>query len=205
MTADIVDLVDSVHSVRCQHSQSSQHGQPSQKNRPQAAWLLEKNRGLSPGFFQPAWISILNSQFSIQLVGSNSSNPSPYWPPLDTAEPRPRIRSCGQRSRRLRLGSVEARGRSGSCECHGLRDARLLALECSFDSSPNRCLTSVAITFPRAFEAHHSGWPPPVSKPRLWPACDPYYGVCCRHGSAPVLYLSGGAYWIRLELSCFCE
>ena len=28
---------------------------------------------------------------------------------------------------------------------------------------------------------------PPVSIPRLWPACDPCRCVCCRQGSAPVL------------------
>jgi len=69
--------------------------------------------------------SILNSQFSIQLVGWRSSSPSPCWPPLGTGELRPRIRFCPRRSRRLRRGSVAVRGRSGNCESHGLRGARL--------------------------------------------------------------------------------
>ena len=44
-----------------------------------------------------------NSQFSIQLVSSNSSNPSVYWLRLDTVKPRPRIRFCRRRSRNLGL------------------------------------------------------------------------------------------------------
>ncbi len=66
------------------------------------------------------------------------------------------IRSCRRRSRTLRQGSVEARGRSGSYECHDLRDARPSALECSSDSFPNRCPPNVAIAFPRVSEARRS-------------------------------------------------
>ena len=55
---------------------------------------------------------------------------------------------------RSQLG--EDRERSGSYECHDLRDARPLALECSFGSFPNRCPPSVATAFPRASEALRS-------------------------------------------------
>jgi len=75
---------------------------------------------------------------SFRCVGSSSSSPSPCWRQLDTAARQPRIRSYRRRSRTLRRGSVEAQGRSGNCECHGLRGARPLAQECSFDSFPNR-------------------------------------------------------------------
>jgi hypothetical protein len=61
---------------------------------------------------------------SFRSVGSSSSSPSLCWRQLDTAEPQLHIRSCRRRSRRLRRGSVAARGRSGSYECPGLRDAR---------------------------------------------------------------------------------
>ena len=124
---------------------------------------------------------------SFRCVGSSSSNPSLCWLPLDIVEPRPHIRSCPRRSRTLHRGSVEAQGRSGNCECLGLRDARPLALECSCGSSPNRCLPSAATAFRRAFEALLRDSQPPVSIPRLWPACDPCRCVCCRQGSAPVL------------------
>jgi hypothetical protein len=50
-----------------------------------------------------------NSQFSIQLVGSSSSNPSLYSLPLDIVERRPRIRSYHRRSRTLRPGSSQFR------------------------------------------------------------------------------------------------
>ncbi len=138
---------------------------------------------------RPAWISILNSQFSIQLVGWRSSNPSPCWLRRGTEVRRPRIRSCLRRSRRLRRGSDAVRERSGSCESHGLRHARLSALGCSCDSFPNRCPPNAVTAFRRAFEALLRESQPPVSIPRLWTACDPCRGVCCRQGSAPVLYL----------------
>ncbi len=38
---------------------------------------------------------------SFRCVGSSSSSPSLYWLPLDTAEPRPRIRSRARRLERL--------------------------------------------------------------------------------------------------------
>ena len=113
---------------------------------------------------------------SFRSVGSSSSNPSLCWLPLDIVEPRPRIRSYRRRSRRHRPGSIAARERSGSYECHGLRDARPLAPGCSSDSSPNRCLPIVAIAFPRAFEAHRSDSAPRSLARRGWPsssACRP--------------------------------
>jgi hypothetical protein len=38
---------------------------------------------------------------SFRSVGSNSSNPSLCWLPLDIVEPRPRIRSCHRRSGKI--------------------------------------------------------------------------------------------------------
>ena len=93
---------------------------------------------------------------SFRSVGSSSSNPSPCWRPHDTAEPQLHIRSCRRRSRRLRRGSVAARGRSGNCKCYAPRDARPSALGCSSDSIPNRCLPIVAIAFLKEFEALRS-------------------------------------------------
>jgi len=66
---------------------------------------------------------------------------------LDTGQRRPHIRSYRRISRTLRRGSVAARGRSGSYECPGLRDARPLARGCSSDSFPNRYPPSVARAF----------------------------------------------------------
>ena len=51
---------------------------------------------------------------SSRCAGWRSSNPSPCWLRLGTGEPRPHIRSCLRRSRRLRRGSVAAQERSGS-------------------------------------------------------------------------------------------
>jgi len=62
---------------------------------------------------------------SSRSVGWRSSNPSPCWLQRGTGEPRPHSRSCPQRSRRLRRGSVAAQERSDKCESHGLRGARL--------------------------------------------------------------------------------
>ncbi len=110
--------------------------------------------GTVPGFSPQSGTIVANPRLrrgaagtSSRSVGSRSSNPSPYWLRLDTGERRPRIRFCPRRSRTLRRGSIAARERSGSCECHDLRDARLLAQGCSCGSSPNRCLPSVATAF----------------------------------------------------------
>ena len=112
---------------------------------------------------------------SSRCVGSSSSNPSRCWLPLVIVEPRPRIRSCPRRSRRLRRGSVSAQGRSGNCECLGLRDARPSVLGYSFDSFPNRCLPIVARAFPRAYETHRSG-----SAPRSLAKLDLLSSSACR-------------------------
>jgi len=93
---------------------------------------------------------------SFRCVGSSSSSPSPCWLLHGTVEPRPHIRSCRRRSRRLHRGSVAARERSGSYECHGLRGARPLAPGFSFCSFPNRCLPNVARAFLKEFEALRS-------------------------------------------------
>jgi len=122
-----------------------------------------------------------NSQFSIQLVVLRSSNPSLCWLRLDTAEPRPQTRSCPRRSRTLHLGSVAPRERSGSCESHGLRDARPSALECSSGSFPNRCRPSEAIAFPKVSAAHRSDLAPRSLARRGWPsssACRPLRVAC---------------------------
>jgi len=70
------------------------------------------------------------------------------WLPLGIAVRRPQTRFCRQRSQKLRQRSVAARERSGSYECHDLRGARPLALECSSGSSPSRCRPIAAIAFP---------------------------------------------------------
>jgi hypothetical protein len=120
---------------------------------------------------------------SFHFVGWRSSNPSPCWLRLGTGERRPRIRSCGQRSRTLRRGSVAARERSGNYESHGLRGARPSAPGYSSDSAPNRCRPSEATAFPKASEAHRSDSTPrsrptwgaasrpsnASSKPSAWP------------------------------------
>ena len=46
-------------------------------------------------------------------------------------------------------GSIEARGSSGSYECHDLRDARPSTRGYSSGSFPNRYLPNVAIAFPK--------------------------------------------------------
>jgi len=105
---------------------------------------------------------------SSRCVGWRSSNPSPCWLRLGTAERRPRIRSCLRRSRRLRRGSVAAPERSGSYECHGLRGARPLAPGCSCGSFPNRCRPIVARMFPMVCEAHRSDSGPRSLAKRGW-------------------------------------
>ena len=75
---------------------------------------------------------------SFRCVDSSSSSPSPCWLPLDIVEPRPHTRSYRRISRTLRRGSVEAQGRSGSYECHGLRDARPLDRKRSSGLFPER-------------------------------------------------------------------
>ena len=67
----------------------------------------------------------LHSQFSNQLVGWRSSNPSLCWLPRGTAVRRLHIRSCLRRSRRLHRGSDAVRERSGNYGFPGLRGARL--------------------------------------------------------------------------------
>ena len=106
--------------------------------------------GTVPGFLPQSGTIVANPKrrrgaavVSFRCVGSSSSKPSRCWRQLDTAVRRPRIRSCHRRSRTLRLGSVATPGRSGSYECHGLRDARPWALGYSSDSFPNRCLPNV--------------------------------------------------------------
>ena len=93
---------------------------------------------------------------SFPSVGSSSSNPSPCWRQLDTAAQRPHTHSYHRRSRTLRRGSDATQGRSGSYECHDLRDARPLALEYSFGSFPNRCRPNAARAFLRVYEALRS-------------------------------------------------
>ena len=93
--------------------------------------------------------SILHSQFSLQV----------------RVLPTHRCVGCRsilRRDQRPVLPSVSAPGGSGNCECHDPRDARPLALECSSDSFPNRCLPIVAIEFPREIEAHRSDSSPPL-------------------------------------------
>ena len=71
-------------------------------------------------------------------------------------------------------GSVEARGRSGSYECHDLRGARPLAPGYSSDSFPNRCPPNDATAFPRVSGAHRSDLAPrSLAKPG-WPSSSAY-------------------------------
>ena len=116
--------------------------------------------GTVPGFSPQSGTIVANPRLrrgaagtSSRSVGSSSSNPSPYWLPLDTVEPRPHTRFCHRKSRTLRPGSIAARERSGSYECHDLRGARPSALGYSSDSFPNRCPPNEATAFPRASEA----------------------------------------------------
>ena len=69
---------------------------------------------------------------SFRSVGSSSSNPSPCWQPHDTVEPRPRIRSCRRRSRRLRRESVVAQ-----------HSTTLIQLGGCFPSITHKDLTSI--------------------------------------------------------------
>jgi len=105
---------------------------------------------------------------SSHCVSWRSSSPSPCWVRRDTAERRPRIRSCGQRSRTFRRGSVAARERSGNSECHGLLGARTSASGYSFGSSPSRCRPSEAIAFPKVSAAHRSDSGPRSLAKRGW-------------------------------------
>ena len=111
---------------------------------------------------------------SFHFVGWRSSNPSPCWPPLGTVELRPHMRSCPQRSRTLRQGSVAARGRSGNYESHGLRGARPLAPGCSSGSFPNRCRPSEAIVFPMVCAAHCIDLSPRSLARPGWPSSSGY-------------------------------
>jgi hypothetical protein len=118
---------------------------------------------------RPAWISILNSPFSIQLVGGHFSNPWPCWLRRGTGVRRPRISSCPRRSQKLRRRSVAVPERLGSYESLVLRGARPLARGYSSGSSPSRCRLSEATTFPRVSWA--------IGLPRIFPLRIPPIGL----------------------------